>query len=139
MEARKATRITRHWQTDSTLPKKKGLQIFTMHKAIPHEPIPDDTLPRSLVLLLAVGASFGVASIYYSQPILSLLAVAMQASDRVIAGIPTLGYALYVGPCIIERLACAHNMIDPCLQRGGIRSSIWARHTPADPRSAPRL
>jgi predicted MFS family arabinose efflux permease len=73
------------------------LQIFTMHKAIPHAPISDDTLPRSLVLLLAVGAGFGVASIYYSQPILSLLAAAMQASDHVIASIPTvtqLGYAL---------------------------------------------
>ena len=68
-----------------------------MHKVILQVPIPDTDLPRSLVLLLAVGAGFGVASIYYSQPILSLLAAAMQASDHVIASIPTvtqLGYAL---------------------------------------------
>lgn len=69
-----------------------------MHKMIPHTPAPD-ALPRSLVLLLVAGAGFGVASIYYSQPILSLLAADMRASDRVIAGIPTvtqLGYALEI-------------------------------------------
>jgi predicted MFS family arabinose efflux permease len=77
--------------------RKKGLQMSAMHKAIPHIETSDATLPRSLVLLLAVGAGFGVASLYYAQPILSLLAAAMQASDRRIASIPTvtqLGYAL---------------------------------------------
>jgi len=70
--------------------------MFSMHKAFPRTPAPD-ALPRSLVMLLAMGAGFGVASLYYAQPILSLLASAMQASDRAIASIPTvtqLGYAL---------------------------------------------
>jgi predicted MFS family arabinose efflux permease len=68
-----------------------------MYKATSHTSTSDAILPRSLVSLLAVGAGFGVASIYYSQPILSLLAVAMHTSDRVIASISTvtqLGYAL---------------------------------------------
>jgi len=71
--------------------------MSVMHKATSHTSTSDAILPRSLVSLLAVGAGFGVASIYYSQPILSLLAAAMHASDRVIASIPTvtqLGYAL---------------------------------------------
>jgi predicted MFS family arabinose efflux permease len=71
--------------------------MSAMHKATSRTSTSDTILPSSLVLLLAVGAGFGVASIYYSQPILSLLAIAMHASDRVIASIPTvtqLGYAL---------------------------------------------
>jgi predicted MFS family arabinose efflux permease len=54
-------------------------------------------LPRSLVILLAVGAGLSVAALYYSQPMLAILAAAMQASDRTIGFLPTLtqlGYAL---------------------------------------------
>ena len=36
----------------------------------------------ALTLLLATGAGLGVASIYYSQPILGLLGAEMQATDR---------------------------------------------------------
>lgn len=57
----------------------------------------EDELSRSLILLLAVGAGLGVASLYYSQPMLSLLGPAMHTSDRLIGFVPTLtqlGYAL---------------------------------------------
>jgi len=67
------------------------------HKTTIRTSTSDAALPHSLVLLLAVGAGFGVASLYYAQPILGLLATAMQASDSAIASIPTvtqLGYAL---------------------------------------------
>jgi predicted MFS family arabinose efflux permease len=96
-----AIQITRHWQTDGLIStafkKKKGLHLSATHKATSRTSTLDAILPNSLVSLLAVGAGFGVASIYYSQPILSLLAVAMHASDHVIASIPTvtqLGYAM---------------------------------------------
>jgi len=68
-----------------------------MLRATSRTSTPDETLPHSLVLLLAVGAGFSVASLYYAQPILSLLAGAMQASDRAVASILTVtqvGYAL---------------------------------------------
>ncbi len=51
----------------------------------------------SLVLLLAAGAGLSVASLYYSQPMLGILAADIQASDRMIGLVPTLtqlGYAL---------------------------------------------
>lgn len=54
-------------------------------------------LPASLVLLLASGAGFAVASLYYSQPMLGILGADIHASDRMIGLIPTLtqlGYAL---------------------------------------------
>ena len=54
-------------------------------------------LPPSLVLLLAGGAGLSVASIYYSQPMLGVLAADIGASDRAIGWVPTLtqlGYAL---------------------------------------------
>jgi len=43
-----------------------------------------DGLPRSLMLLLASGAGFGVASLYYSQPMLGVLGADIGASDRTI-------------------------------------------------------
>jgi predicted MFS family arabinose efflux permease len=54
-------------------------------------------LPRSLVLLLATGAGLAVASIYYSQPMLGILAGDLAVSARATGWVPTLtqlGYAL---------------------------------------------
>ncbi|MDI1259988.1 MFS transporter [Aquabacterium sp.] len=54
-------------------------------------------LPRPLVLLLASGAGLAVASIYYSQPMLAVLAGALGANARDTGFVPTLtqlGYAL---------------------------------------------
>lgn len=56
-----------------------------------------DGLPRSLMLLLASGAGFAVASLYYSQPMLGVLGADIGASDRTIGMVPMaaqLGYAL---------------------------------------------
>ena len=60
-------------------------------------PSTHDALPRSLVLLLAVGAGLAVAALYYSQPILGVLAADIGASTREVGLVPTLtqlGYAL---------------------------------------------
>lgn len=54
-------------------------------------------LPGALVLLLASGAGLAVASLYYSQPILGVLAADMGATQREVGWLPTLtqlGYAL---------------------------------------------
>jgi predicted MFS family arabinose efflux permease len=54
-------------------------------------------LPAPLVLLLASGAGLAVASIYYSQPMLSELGAGMGASTSTVGLVPTLtqlGYAL---------------------------------------------
>jgi predicted MFS family arabinose efflux permease len=67
-------------------------------------------LPRSLVLLLATGTGFAVASLYYAQPILSLLAADFHASDRTVGMIPTLtqlGYAL--GILLLSPLGDRHD------------------------------
>ena len=56
-----------------------------------------DTLPRPLMMLLASGAGFAVASLYYSQPMLGVLGADIGASDRAIGMVPMatqLGYAL---------------------------------------------
>ncbi|KAF1022779.1 MAG: putative transporter [Paracidovorax wautersii] len=61
--------------------------------ATPHAP----DLPAALVLLLAVGAGLAVASIYYSQPMLGVLAAEIGASPGAVGWMPTLtqlGYAL---------------------------------------------
>jgi predicted MFS family arabinose efflux permease len=63
----------------------------------PTHPTPHPALSRSLVLLLATGAGMAVASIYYSQPILGVLAQAMGEPAGSVGWIPTftqLGYAL---------------------------------------------
>ena len=55
------------------------------------------TLPASLVLLLATGAGLSVASIYYSQPMLGVLAADIGATTSEVGFVPTLtqlGYAL---------------------------------------------
>lgn len=57
-------------------------------------------LPPSLLLLLATGAGLAVASLYYSQPMLALLAGDFAATPAAIGLVPTLttlGYALGIG------------------------------------------
>lgn len=54
-------------------------------------------LPASLMLLLAAGAGFAVASLYYSQPMLGILGADIGAGDRAVGMVPMLtqlGYAL---------------------------------------------
>lgn len=54
-------------------------------------------LPPALTLLLASGAGFGVAALYYAQPMLGVLGADIGASDRLVGFVPTLtqlGYAL---------------------------------------------
>lgn len=58
-----------------------------------HAPQPS----RSLVALLASGAGFAVAALYYSQPLLGVLGTQMHADQRLLGLVPTftqLGYAL---------------------------------------------
>jgi predicted MFS family arabinose efflux permease len=60
---------------------------------------PARPLPASLVLLLAAGAGLGVASLYYAQPMLGVLAPDIGASTRTAGFVPTLtqlGYALAI-------------------------------------------
>src|SRR6218665_4205406 len=55
-----------------------------------------DPLPPALVLLLAAGAGFSVAALYYAQPMLGLLADQFGAASTAIGLVPTLtqlGYA----------------------------------------------
>jgi predicted MFS family arabinose efflux permease len=52
---------------------------------------------RSLVALLATGAGFAVAALYYSQPLLGVIGADMHADHRLLGLVPTftqLGYAL---------------------------------------------
>ncbi|ULX52325.1 MFS transporter [Cupriavidus taiwanensis] len=54
-------------------------------------------VPARLVLLLATGAGLAVASLYYSQPMLGVMAPDLHATDATAGAIPTLtqlGYAL---------------------------------------------
>ena len=54
-------------------------------------------LPARLILLLAGGAAFSVATLYYSQPMLGVLGADIGASARAVGFVPTLtqlGYAL---------------------------------------------
>lgn len=70
----------------------------------------EHTLPRSLVFLMATGTGFAVASLYYAQPILSLLATDLHTSDRAVGMIPTmtqLGYAL--GILLLSPLGDRHD------------------------------
>jgi predicted MFS family arabinose efflux permease len=56
-----------------------------------------ERLPASLILLLAASAGFGVAALYYSQPMLGVLGPDIGASARSVGFVPTLtqlGYAL---------------------------------------------
>ena len=56
-----------------------------------------ESLPGALVLLLATGAGLAVAALYYSQPMLGVLAGDIGASNQAVGLVPTLtqlGYAL---------------------------------------------
>ncbi|MET3179444.1 UNVERIFIED_ORG: putative MFS family arabinose efflux permease [Variovorax guangxiensis] len=56
-----------------------------------------EKLPGALILLLAASAGFGVAALYYSQPMLGVLGPDIGASARSVGFVPTLtqlGYAL---------------------------------------------
>jgi len=58
---------------------------------------PPALLSPQLTLLLAAGAGFSVATLYYSQPILGILGADIGASDHAVGLVPTLtqlGYAL---------------------------------------------
>lgn len=75
---------------DETYDQRGAVQPATPHAAI-RQPAP------ALVLLLAAGAGLAVASLYYSQPMLGMLAGEVGASERAIGFVPTLtqlGYAL---------------------------------------------
>jgi predicted MFS family arabinose efflux permease len=67
-------------------------------------PAAREGLSRRLVALLATGAGFAVAALYYSQPMLGVIGADTGASDRAIGWVPTLtqlGYAfglLLLGP-----------------------------------------
>jgi len=64
---------------------------------ITHETSQTAPLAPRLILLLAAGAGFSVATLYYSQPILGVLGADIGASDHAIGLVPTLtqlGYAL---------------------------------------------
>ena len=66
--------------------------IQTLHAT--ELPVPSLSGPR--LVLLAAGAGFGVAALYYSQPILGILGADLHASTRTIGLVPTLtqlGYA----------------------------------------------
>ena len=63
---------------------------------IPTDPLPTPALDGPRLVLLAAGAGFGVAALYYSQPILGVLGADLHASARSIGLVPTLtqlGYA----------------------------------------------
>ncbi len=56
----------------------------------------DRTMPATLVLAMAAGAGFSVASLYYAQPMLGAMQSALGASEATIGLVPTLnqlGYA----------------------------------------------
>jgi predicted MFS family arabinose efflux permease len=76
--------------------------IQTPHASV-HAQAPDaDALPRSLVLLLAIGAGMSVASLYYSQPMLGVLADDLGTTSQLAGWVPTLnqlGYALGILLC----------------------------------------
>lgn len=60
-------------------------------------PAPTASLPGRLVLLLSAGAGLSVASLYYSQPMLGIMAPELGASNAAVGFVPTLtqlGYAL---------------------------------------------
>ena len=69
--------------------------IHIAHDAL--TPLPSPALQGPRLALLAAGAGFGVAALYYSQPILGVLGADMQAGGSAVGLVPTLtqlGYAL---------------------------------------------
>lgn len=75
---------------DETYDQRGAVQPAIPHAAT-HQPAP------ALVMLLAAGAGLAAASLYYSQPMLGMLAGEIGASERAVGFVPTLtqlGYAL---------------------------------------------
>lgn len=71
--------------------------MSVMHQANVGNDSRDLQPSRSLVTLLAAGAGFSVASLYYSQPLLGVLESAMQADSKLLGLVPMLtqlGYAV---------------------------------------------
>lgn len=78
-------------------------------------------LPRSLILLMAMGAGLSVASLYYSQPMLGVLAADIGASGRATGLVPTLtqlGYAL--GILLLAPLGDRHDRRTIMLLKAGL-------------------
>ncbi len=102
-----------------------------------HESPQNAPLAPQLILLLAAGAGFAVATLYYSQPILGILGADIGASDRAIGLVPTLtqlGYAL--GILLLAPLGDRHDrrriilikaglLIAALLLAGGAPSIAW--------------
>lgn len=62
----------------------------------PSSSVAGAAIPASLLLLLAAGAGFGVAALYYGQPILGVVGAAFDAGPQDVGWVPTLtqlGYA----------------------------------------------
>ena len=83
----------------ATSPAAQVTQVAPAASVAPVAPVTPvaPALSPALVMLLASGAGFAVATLYYSQPILGALGPALHASDRALGLIPMLtqlGYAL---------------------------------------------
>lgn len=86
-----------------------------------HESSQTAPLAPRLILLLAAGAGFAVATLYYSQPILGILGADTGASDRAIGLVPTLtqlGYAL--GILLLAPLGDRHDRRSIILIKAGL-------------------
>ncbi|UCV21851.1 MFS transporter [Ferribacterium limneticum] len=86
-----------------------------------HESSQTAPLAPRLILLLAAGAGFAVATLYYSQPILGILGPDIGASDRAIGLVPTLtqlGYAL--GILLLAPLGDRHDRRSIILIKAGL-------------------
>ncbi|MBK1684065.1 MFS transporter [Rhodoferax fermentans] len=106
--------------------------IQNMHdKGAPTTPM-GDPAPAALVLLLASGAGLAVASLYYSQPMLGILATDMGASTVDVGFVPTLtqlGYAL--GILLLAPLGDRHDrrqiiLIKALLLVAALLAAAWA-------------
>ena len=94
-----------------------------------------DLLSPGLVLLLASGAGFSVATLYYSQPILGVLGSDIQASEGAVGMVPMLtqlGYAL--GILLLRRWVIAMTGAGSFWQRP--RCSCWLCYSAASPRAS---
>lgn len=103
----------------------------THDKSAPTTP-GSDPAPAALVLLLASGAGLAVASLYYSQPMLGILATDMGASTVDVGFVPTLtqlGYAL--GILLLAPLGDRHDrrqiiLIKTLLLVAALLAAAWA-------------
>ncbi|NUT15289.1 MAG: MFS transporter, partial [Cupriavidus sp.] len=90
-------------------------------------------VPARLVLLLATGAGLAVASLYYSQPMLGVMAPDLHASDATAGAVPTLtqlGYALGIlllaplGDRYDQDIVPAAAALAPATQRGKVVGTV---------------